>query len=121
MSKIVQAVNSMVARPANIGSVIAGESAGELYFLYRGKYKWSIAKQDADFGLWYYPGKATIEELSRYQGPDWEDEPLVYYSTKDIGTHEAKASFAELYTLVKEKLYGMDKLLDEIIEDDIPF
>jgi hypothetical protein len=122
MSKIVQAVNAMVATPDRIKSVQAG-SGEELFFVYDGKYKWSMRRDnnDGSYHLWYYPGDTSIEALASTEGPEWEDVAMIGYHDKDIGTREAKASFAELYTIVKEKVFGMDEILDEIIKGEIPF
>lgn len=124
MSRIVQAVNAIIANPDLITKVIEGED-GELFFLYKEKYKWSIAKRsEGNYYLWFYPGKETLSQLSSYQGPDWEEGnvAMVTYKDAEIGTREAKASFSELYTLIKEKLYGVNEALDDIISDaQIPF
>lgn len=119
MSKIVQAVNSMIANPGNITNVIKGES--ESFFLYKGKYKWSICCREDGYHLWFYPGNETIETLASYESGEWgyENVAMLHYHDAEIGTKEAKASFAELHTLVKEKAYGIDKVLDDIILDGL--
>lgn len=121
MSKIVQAVNAMIANPEFITKVIRGES--ELFFLYKDKYKWSITKRDQGHYLWFYPGNETLEQLASYEGHDWENGVLmVTYQDIEIGTKEARASFSELHTLIKEKLFGVNEVLDDIISDaNIPF
>lgn len=114
MSKIVQAVNAMISNHHLISDVVRGEN--EIFFLYKGKYKWSMNLRDDSYYLWYYPGKQSIEHLAQEQ---WDEEiPMVTYKDADIGTKEAKASFAELYTVVKEKVYGVDAVLDDIIGDN---
>ena len=114
MSKIVQAVNAMISNHKLISNVVRGEN--EVFFLYKEKYKWSMAFRDGSYYLWYYPGNQSLEDLSQER---WDDDiPMVSYKDADIGTKEAKASFAELYTLVKEKVYGVDEVLDDIIGDD---
>ncbi len=120
MSKIVQAVNAMVSNPKLITNII--QSDGELFFMYRGKYKWSMAlnRESDEYLLWHYPGNETLESLASYEGHDWEGTPMVTYKTADIGTKEAHASFAELYGLLKERLYGMNEVLDDIISDADP-
>ena len=42
---------------------------------------------------------------------------MVTYKDTEIGTKEAKASFAELHTLIKERVYGVNDVLDDIISD----
>ena len=105
MSKIVQAVNAMIANPQFITQVIKGDD--ELFFLYKRKYKWSIAKREDSCFLWFYPGDETLEQLASYGSSDWSNGvPMVTYKDTEIGTKEAKASFAELHTLIKERVYG---------------
>lgn len=118
MSKIVQAVNAMITNANLITNVIRGQN--EIFFLYKGKYKWSMAKRDDGFWLWYYPGEQKLERLAR---EDWdEDLPMVTYNDASVGTREAKASFGELHTIIKEKVFGVDEVLDDIIGDsDIDF
>jgi hypothetical protein len=121
MSKIVQAVNAMVANPQKITNVL-GRPEGEIFFLYKEKYKWSMDKRDADYWLWFYPGKQALQALARYENEEWEDVPMVTYKASEIGTREAKASFADLYTLLTEKLHGIHEVLDDIIKDEnVPF
>lgn len=117
MSKIVQAINSMIANPQNLSKVIEGES--EIFFLYKGKYKWSITKRSDGFHVWFYPGDISLEALASIEemGESYEGIPMVHYHDNDIGTKEARATFSELYTLVSEKVYGIDTVLDDIISD----
>jgi hypothetical protein len=116
MSRIVQAVNAMISNPDKIGEVIRGQS--EIFFTYKDKYKWSMAERDNDHLLWFYPGDESLQRLASYEGDDWEGTAVVLYRASEIGTKEAKASFAELYRLLKERVYGMNKVLDDIISND---
>jgi hypothetical protein len=118
MSKIVQAVNAMISNPDKIGKVIQGDS--ELFFTYKDKYKWSMSQRDKEYFLWFYPGSESIEQLAVYEGDDWEETPMVTYRDSEIGTREAKASFADLYTLLKERVFGVNQVLDDIISDADP-
>ena len=117
MSKIVQAVNAMISNQENITKVIRG--GDEFFFLYRDKYKWSIKKSDEDntHVLWYYPGPEPLEKLASLAGGDWGNISMVMYRDDEIGTREASATFAELYTIVKERLYRVNDVLDDIIGD----
>ncbi len=121
MSKIVQAVNSMIVNKNYITDVI--DSSKEYFFLYKSKYKWSMADRDDGYHLWFYPGTDKIDWLAAMSSSNWDtNTPMVHYSDAEIGTKEAKASFAELYTVLSEKVYGVDAVLDDIIaDDDIPF
>lgn len=116
MSKIVQATNAMIANPELITNVLSGDS--EFFFLYKGKYKWGIIQAEQKIFLWFYPSKESLEELvSRSFTHDWEGVDLVRYVDAEIGTREAIASFSELYTLIKEKRYGVQEMLEDIISD----
>lgn len=116
MSKIVQAVNAMISNPEFVSNVIPGDN--EFFFLYKNKYKWSIARRNGDeHFLWFYPGGESLETLAAHDGSDWEGTPMVIYRDSEIGTKEAKASFSELYTLIKERAYGVNEVLDDIISD----
>ena len=116
MSKIVQAVNSMIANSDRITNVIKGES--EIFFLYNKKYKWSMTRRDGEHILWFYPGSISLQNLASHDGDDWQGVEMVNYKDTDIGTKEAKATFSELYTLLNEKVYGIDEVLNDIISDD---
>lgn len=82
-----------------------------------------MAKRDDGYHLWFYPGPETIEMLAAYESDDWQfsGTPMVHYHDAEIGTKEAKASFSELYTLLSEKIYGIDEVLEDIISDSPPF
>ncbi|MCX7155753.1 MAG: hypothetical protein NTW45_04825 [Rhodocyclales bacterium] len=115
MSKIVQAVNAMIANPQLITNVVRGEH--EFFFLYKNRYTWSMTKREDDYLLWFYPGCSDPNSLTSVEGPEWEGVPMVTYRANEIGTREAKASFSELYTIIKERLYGLNDVLDDIIAD----
>lgn len=119
MSKIVQAVNAMIANSKLITTVV--RRGDDLFFLYKDKYKWSIAKRGEEYLLWFYPGKETLEQIASHEGADWDKVDMVTYRDSEIGTHEAKASFSELYQLLGEKVYGVNDVLDDIISDESPF
>ena len=120
MSKIVQAVNTMISNQKKITEVTRSALGSETFFLYDDKYLWSIAESEGEYNLWFYPnGELSI--LAGYEGFEWDNVPMVRYSTDELGTREARATFAELYSLIKEKVYGVDEVLNDIIEQDIPF
>lgn len=120
MSKIVQAINSMITNKEKISNVI--KSSEEYFFLYKSKYKWSMALRDDGYHLWYYPGGDSLDFLASMAHSSWDNGvPMIHYFDGEIGTKEARASFAELYTILSEKLYGIDDVLNDIISDDIPF
>lgn len=123
MSKIVQAINAMISHPHLITEVT--RNGTELFFLYNGKHKWSMALRDNGTWLWYYPGNDSLEDLANQDWEDIEHIPMVTYRDTEIGTKEAKASFSELFSILKEKVYGMDRVFEDIIgtdeDDDLPF
>ncbi|MDQ7798353.1 MAG: hypothetical protein RDU76_05345 [Candidatus Edwardsbacteria bacterium] len=118
MSKIITAINAMVSRPDKIGTVVKSNiNQEEYYFVYDGKYYWSIVKQTNDYILHFYPGEFDIYELSAIDGGDWESIDFITYKTSEIKTREAYESFSNLYLIIQEKQYGLDKILDDIIGD----
>ena len=120
MSKVVQAVNAMITNSRDISNVIMGEN--EIFFLYNKKYKWSMASTEGQYHLWFYPGNDALEDLAyKSERGNFENISMVHYVDSDIGTKEAKASFADLYVILSEKIYGVDEVLDDIISGDIPF
>lgn len=118
MSKIVQAVNAMISNPILISGVVKGEK--EIFFRYKGKYTWSMKKDGNIHYLWYYPNHDVDELLDCESNGFWDGVDMVGYNDNEIGTREAKASFAELYLLLKEKMFGVNNVLDDIISDSDP-
>jgi hypothetical protein len=109
MSKVVRAANAMVANPDRISDI--REKDGEFYFLFAGRYQWSILPAGSD-GQDYY---LTF----------WTGQTSMRYSTWDFDTREARQTFHELFLAVKERHLGIDTALNEIIasttKDDVPF
>lgn len=119
MSKIVQAVNAMIANQDHISNVIPStHNKNEYFFVYKNKHVWSMLKNDdSDHRLFFYPNTNNIDYLSSLEGHEWSDVQMVSYLDSEIATKEAKSSFSELHTILKEKLYGINDVLDEIISD----
>lgn len=122
MSKLIQAVNAMIANANQIKPVLRGASNGEYFFMYGGKHKWSISKNSkGEFFLTYYAGTQSLADLAALREEEWIDfNEMVVYNSRDLGTREAIDSFRDLYSLVQERLFGVDAVLDDIIGDD-PF
>ncbi len=122
MSKIVQAVNAMVSNPGKISDVITGEYHNhEIYFRYDDRHKWSMngsGDSSSVYYLHYYPGNEELEYIASLEDYNWNDIRHVSYNTKELGTKEAFQSFEELYLILQEKIYGMDDVLDDIINSD---
>ncbi len=116
MSKIIQAVNVMITNQDRISTV--KREKDEYYFLYKEIYLWSIEynEEENSYSLFFYPGQndsqiviQQLEELG-FSGVNY-----VSYGTKSLSTTEAFNSFRDLYTKVREKLFNVNKYLDEII------
>lgn len=119
MSKVVQAVNAMIANENYISNVIPStHNKNEYFFVYRNKHVWSMLKDDdSSHRLFFYPNTSNVDYLASLMGHEWSDIQMVSYIDSEIATKEAKSSFSELYTILKEKLYGINDVLDEIISD----
>lgn len=115
MSKIIRTVNAMIQNQDKITNINRNED--EYFFLYNKKYKWSISKPASIYYLHYYPFEMTIEEISEMGEERWESYDFVSYNTKELKSQEAEESFLELYQILKEKIYNINEVLDEIIKD----
>jgi hypothetical protein len=123
MSKIVEVANAMISNKGKISHV---KSDGDTYFfLYDEKYTWSISYEEVDnnYYLRFYPGDRSIDAIIKSSAFQFDkDTKAITYSTRDLGTREAYNTFRDLYIIVKEKLFEVDKVFDDIIGDDtIPF
>ena len=73
-----------------------------------------------NYFLFFYPvtSNYTLEQLANVQDPqEWEHLAMVRYDAQELGTQEAMQTLSELYTVIKEKLYGVNQALDDIIGD----
>jgi len=120
MSRIVRAVNAMILNKNSLDNVISKKS--ELFFEYLEKYKWSISKAGDEYSLYYYNEKKDLKILSELPGYEFENIQMVSYRTKEMKTLEATETFRDLYQILKEKVFGVDSILDDIIDGDgLPF
>jgi hypothetical protein len=118
MSKIIKAINTMIANSDLISNVTQGDMESECFFKYDSKHTWSIFETtQGDVILNYYPEQYEIEKLASIPENDWHECNLQYvtYRSDILGTKEAKDSLKELNSIVREKVYGMDSVLDDII------
>lgn len=115
MAKIVQVANAMISNKEKISNVLRNDK--EYYFLYNKKYKWSISTLEEEYYLHFYPTDSlSIEDLSVFT--NWDSfNQFVTYSTKDLKTQESLETFRELYQLVSNRVYGLDDIFDEIINE----
>ncbi len=121
MSKIVKAINVMVSNPDLITNSIKGRHETECFFKYDNKHNWSILKNsEGHFYLSYYPSNPNLSELASIPDEHWEESNItsIGYNSKDLATKEAKDSMRDLFTIVNEKIYGIDDILDDIISSD---
>lgn len=117
MSKVVIAANAMIENKEKITDVIQGYNDSEIFFKYDGKYKWSIIKRGDDhYGLIYYPGRQTLEQLASIPDEHFHEfNEMVGFNSKTIGTRESLETFSELFSLINNMKYGMEDVLDDII------
>jgi len=120
MTKIVLAVNAMVSNSGRITEVRKDPvTYDDYYFTYDAKYCWEVKRTPAGhYRIWYFPGQLDTEELQDLA--KWKTATKVRYSTEDLRTREARETFAELFRCVVEKFYGVEKHLDDIIQDGYP-
>ncbi len=120
MSKIVSAINAMISNSDLISNIVEGWDSSELFFMYDGIHKWSVTKSyQGELSIHYYSTDEKVEYLANM--PQDERAKLtktVSYSSETLGTREARESLEELYTVLQEKLFGMDKVFDQIISTD---
>lgn len=98
------------------------------FFLYEGKYAWCIESLDYEgenSSVLYFlkaEGKFYIKDIKIFERLSRQDVrslvkqgEAIAYNSNEIGTDEALQAFRLLFTTVKEKGIGIDKVLDEII------
>lgn len=120
MSKVISAANAMIANPKKIRPVLLGQGGNEIFFTYDGKHNWSMTSPNGNYFLFFYPAASnyTLEQLANIEDPEeWEHLAMVRYDAKELGTREAMQTLSELYTVIKEKVYGVNEALDDIIGD----
>lgn len=114
MNKIILAINSMIQNSDQISDISV--SNNEYFFKYKG-YIWGIFKSKEDYILIYYPEFSNVIDainLTKYL----DDVASINYNSDAFKNQEDIESFRDLYLIIKEKLYGLDKVLDDIIEND---
>lgn len=123
MSKIVKAINSMIVNQNKISEVCLSpfsEVGTELFFEYDKKYIWSVMrKEEGDFVVYYYPNCKSARQMSEVPYEYLGNYPVVAYGAEELGSKEAKSSVRELFNLLRQKLYNIDMVLDDIIGDDL--
>lgn len=118
MAKIVEVANAMISNQQRISNV--QRNGNEYYFLYNNKFKWSISfnKEKDEYFLFFYITDETIDQLAKivvWEAMDGIE--IVTFSTEDLKVQEAKETFRELYQIVSAKMYGLDDIFNEIINE----
>lgn len=114
----------MISNPNKITNVQAArgmiESDSHIFFLYDSRHKWSIRydNERIDYYLKYFSSIETIDTLAQTAETLATGLYVITYSTLDFNTREATESMSELYRMLQEKVFGIDKALDDIIESD---
>ncbi|MGO9411725.1 MAG: hypothetical protein ACLQCB_13375 [Spirochaetia bacterium] len=115
--KIVEAVNMMITRADLIKNIVKEPDLSSSFLFDFDKYRWAITKRDSDdFILVLFPNcELPTAELAELDMETYNNLEKVAYATSELKTKEAIASFADLYRKVQEKMYGIDQILDKII------
>lgn len=114
MNKIILAINSMIQNSDKISNVSVLNN--EYFFQYKG-YIWGIFKLTENYILTYYPESRTVTNLINVI-EFLDDIDRISYNSDAFKNQEDIESFRDLYLIIKEKLYGLDNVLDDIIEND---
>jgi len=127
MSKIVAVANAMLSSSNKISTVINYDSYW--FFLYDEKYAWCIQSWDHEgenkYMLYFLTveGKFYVNEAREFELLSRQDVrslvkkgKAIEYNSNEIGTDEALQAFRLLYTEVKERGIGIDKIFAEILE-----
>lgn len=115
MSKIIQAINNIIEHSDKITSVIRIEN--ENFFNYSGHIMSIIEYGEGEsYRIYIYPNFSSTLDVKSIENPRNFDH--VFYDTDNIKGREALESFNNLYSIVAEKIYGVDTILDDIIGKD---
>lgn len=126
MSKIVAAINTMVSNSNKISNVINVNTYW--FFLYDDKYAWCIESREYEgenryvlFFIkaehnFYVNDTIIFERFSRKDVRSLvKNGEAIEYNSNEIGSDESLQAFRLLFTAIKEKGIGIDKVLDDII------
>jgi hypothetical protein len=127
MSKIVQAINVMIVNSDRITDVTPSTTTDIIFFRYDNKYIWGIREDVNEEGeliyyLTYFPDNTMISHLVSLPNYELKEIKQLVYFSAEFNSREATQSFAELYTIINEKKFGVDSVLEDIIKSgDVPF
>jgi hypothetical protein len=127
MSRIIQAINSMIINRDQITET--SEYKSEYFFKFL-NYVWSIKSISSDsifdmfhnqirsstedYILTYYPGYTSVSSALNDVIQN-KTIKVVRYSDDTFKSQEATESFRDLYKTITEKVYNLDNVLDDII------
>jgi len=120
MNRIVQVINAMISNVDKIDNV-SNQIGSEYYFLYNNKHKWSIIYNAAteEYLLSLYPStELTLDDIisSEFSGLSNYVPDSINYKSSDHKSREATESYAELYNIVKSKVFGVDDIFNDILK-----
>ena len=116
MNKIIQVINTMITNLEKITNVIVSKD-DEFFFIYNNKHKWSIIQNEHNqsISLFLYPEKDIKLEQLAFDVDFNEYKKFITYDSEDFKSKEVIESFEELMSIVKNKIYGVDDILDDIL------
>ena len=127
MSKIVAVTDVMISNSNKISTVIHIDSYW--FFLYDKKYAWCIQSVGNEGGNRYrlyflkIEGEFAVNDHKQFEIVSRQDinalvkdGEAIEYDSCEVGSKEALQSFGMLYSAVKEKGIGIDKVFDEILK-----
>jgi len=122
MDKVIQVINTLVEKKEKISNVV--KEGATYYFLYRGKNKFSITpKKDMHFDAFWltvYPAaNYTLDDIiSNPRQVIPYDIPSIVYDSDDYKDQESIESFRELMKTLLSKLYDVDAVFRDILNED---
>ena len=127
MSRIVAVAKVMYSNPSKISSVINLDSYW--FFLYDNKYAWCIQhigdEGNNRYRLFFIKVEKefVVDDPKQFEIVSRQDinsfvknGEAIEYDSYEVGSKEIHHNFGLLYSVVKEKSIGIDKVFDEILE-----
>jgi hypothetical protein len=114
--RIIAAMNAMIENKSMIDAIypISHIVLEGFVFEYKKKYKWAIIfdRNDDEYFLIFY---ANTFESTEHLALQYPTTSTAVYSTEEYKDRESVQTFKELFQTVRNKLYGIDAMLDDII------
>lgn len=121
MDRIIQVINTIIENKASITG--AAKQGVVYYFLYNYKHIFSIHEASKGGVLYFnvYPSPDySIDKIIAIRAsldPKMDDIPVITYSSADYKTIEGQESFRELLILIKSKLYDVESVFNDILNN----